>query len=453
MEHNIESYRNIFCIGIGGSGMSGIARILSSMGISITGSDANDSSTLKKLRDNGIKCIIGHSAFNLPPDTDLVIYSPAIAKSNPERKEAARKWIKELSYPQALGLLTGKFKTVSVCGTHGKTTTTGLTASSFIINGKDPTVLVGSSLKELNGYNSRVGEGEWFILESCEYKRAFLNYSPYAVILTNIEADHLDYYKNIDDYESAFSEFIGKIKKGGILIACGDQDSVVKICINLNHLDVRTYGVKESNDYVLNGDKIYHHGELIASLDLKIPGVHNRLNATATIALSHTLGLDIGKSIMAVNGYMGAHRRFEIKGKMGKTLLIDDYAHHPTEIKATLKSLRERYGDKSKILCVFQPHQYSRTYKLLNDFAKAFGDADDVIIPNIFKVRDKVADISRINEEILVKEISVHHPSVIYGGGMDKTYKLIKKIHSRFDIIITLGAGDIDKLADRLKNS
>ena len=438
----------IFMVGIGGSGVSGLARILQSYGHLVSGSDALESKNTGMLKTSGIFYIIGHSKNNLPVDTELVIYSPAIPETNPERKKASQLGILQLSYPEALGLFTKLFYTVAICGTHGKTTTTALAAGAFINNGSDPTVLVGSTLKELNGFNNRVGEGKYFIVEACEYKRAFLNYHPRAVIVTNIEADHLDYYKNLKDYLSAFKEFIGGLPKDGLLIVNSDDYNLERILPESGN--IVTYGSSSRADYRLENNKVIHNNKTVAVLDLKIPGMHNRYNAAAVIALANELKLDLKKSLAGINSYLGAERRFEIKGKIGKTIIIDDYAHHPTEIKATLKSLKDKYGKKSKILCVFQPHQYNRTLNLLEDFASAFGDADEVIIPNIFKVRDKAADLKKINEELFVNEIALHHPKVSFGNGLENTRKLVLSEIFNYDVVITLGAGDINKLADAL---
>jgi UDP-N-acetylmuramate--alanine ligase len=438
----------IFIVGMGGSGVSGFARILNSYGYIVSGSDANDSNTIKKLQASGIGCLIGHRISNIPKDTELLIYSPAIPKNNNERKSAEKLGIQQLSYPEALGLFTKMFYTVAVCGTHGKTTTTALLAEALIKNGSDPTVLLGSTLKELNGFNNRIGEGKHFIVEACEYKRAFLNYHPSAIIVTNIEADHLDYYKNLKDYCSAYKQFIERLPPNGLLIVNIDDKNLAGI-LKKSKKTV-TYGTAKQADYRLKDGKILHENKIVARLDLKIPGIHNQFNAAAVIALANELKLDIKKSVIGINSYLGAERRFEIKGKIGKTIIIDDYAHHPTEIKATLKSLKEKYGRNKKVLCVFQPHQYNRTLNLLDDFARAFIDADEVIIPNIFKVRDKEADIKKMNEEMFVNEIARHHPKVSFGNGLENTKKLIQSKLLGFDIVITLGAGDINKLADAL---
>ncbi len=441
----------IFFVGIGGSGVSGLARILHAEGHQISGSDLNTGRSVEKLKHDGIEIKIGHTAENLPKDSGLLVYSPAITIANPERKKAAQMEITQMSYPEALGLYTRKKDTIAICGTHGKTTTTSVAAMALINGEMDPTVLVGATLKELNGYNCRLGEGDYFVLEACEYKRAFLNYHPSVIIVTNVEADHLDYYRDIDDYRLAFSQFLGNLKQGGLVIANIDDSNVRKVLSSLEHKpNLLTYGKSQDADFRLQEKTVFFHDKKIAELSLNIPGEHNLMNATAVICLSHHLKLDIPKVVKALNGFSGAERRFEIKGHLGKTLIIDDYAHHPTEIKATLEALRHKYGKDKKVLCVFQPHQYNRTLNLLDDFATAFQSADKIIIPNIFKVRDSVADLKKVNEQILVDKISQNHPDAIYGGGLEKTREYILENSARFDIVITLGAGDIYKLADSL---
>ncbi len=450
MIQSLEQYRHIYLIGIGGSGVSGLARILKSSGTEICGSDEKSSPLTDELSSEGVRIIIGHSSKNLPPETDLVIYSPAVPANNPERLEAKVRKISQLSYPQAVGILTANHISVCVCGTHGKTTTTGLAAAAFIVSDKDPLVLLGSSTCELDNRNSRYGKGKYFVLESCEHFRSFLNYNPAHVIITNIEPDHLDYYKDLDDYKSAFKEFIAKLPENGLLIANGDDPSVLDIIKDIKKINVFLYGQNGNNQYQIKGQDLYYKGKKIFRFDLKIPGLHNIYNAAAVFALCHELRFDMHGAAGAINNYAGAARRFEIKGRVGDTTVIDDYAHHPTEIAATLKSLRQKYGPDKKILCVFQPHQYSRTKHLLEGFIGAFPDADAVIIPDILRVRDTDEELKNIDPETFVKRISDKHASVRFGGGLKKTIATIRRDMKNYDVVITMGAGDVWKIADAL---
>ncbi len=453
MDNKLLVATNIHFIGIAGSGMSGLARLLHKKGKKITGSDQNANNTFLALKKENIKVALGHKAGNLPKNAELVIYSPAVDDNNPELKEAKKRKLKCLTYPQAVGLLTQNYTTISVCGTHGKTTTTSMLALGLIAAKQDPTVIVGASLKEFKQKNERLGKGDYFVLESCEYRRGFLNYCPKIIVITNIEPDHLDYYKNLKDYINAFQEFCEKLPKDG-LIVCNIDDANVKEVIKKikNKPTVVTFGKSPNADYRLQNSQIYFGNTRLAELNLKIPGQHNLMNAAAVIALAHHLKIELKPVLKSLHSYHGAARRYELKGKIGKTIFIDDYAHHPTEIKATLKAAREKFPSK-KILCVFQPHQYSRTYKLLNGFAESFNDVDEVIIPNILKVRDSAADLKKVNVAKLIQKISKHQPNINDGNGLKNTTKIIKKNIKSYDVVITMGAGDVYKIADDLLKS
>jgi len=450
MIKSLNKYRNVHFIGIGGSGMSGLALILKSSGVNVTGSDEKPSPILSELQLAGVKLTIGHSASSLDGSVDLAIYSGAVPESNAERAAAAAKNIPSLSYPQAVGLLTRDFTTVAVCGTHGKTTTTSMTAAAFIASGLDPDVLVGAPSKELSNHNARHGKGKYFVLESCEHMRSFMNYSPSHIIVTNIELDHLDYYKNIEDYKRAFVEFISKLPAGGLLVANGDDPNVTDVIEGLTDKKIILYGRGENNLYRIIGNDIHYKGKKIFSFNLKVPGLHNVYNATAVFALCHELGLDLTKVTAALNNYSGASRRFEVKGVVGKTTIIDDYAHHPSEIAATLRAARQKYGNGKKILCIFQPHQYSRTRHLIKGFTEAFTDADQIFVSDILRVRDSDEDVAMIDPESFVRKLSEKHAHVRYGGALQKTINTVRPTMRDFDVIITMGAGDVWKVADAL---
>lgn len=430
---NIQQVKNIHFIGIGGSGMSGLARILKAQKKIITGSDANVSASTAALKKEGFKVSIGHNAKNIPAGAEAIVYSAAIPKTNPELLEAKKRKLPVYTYTEAVGFVTQTKKTICICGTHGKTTTTAMAAAVLLAAKKDPTVIVGANIHELHNKNARCGKGEYFILESCEYQRGFLNYQPQIIIITNIEADHLDYYKNLKDYLSAFKEFIQKLPSNGLVIANVDDPNVRAVLKNFKKAKVVWYG-KEN----------------LAKLKLHIPGKHNLMNATAIMTLAKELKLPALQVKKALEKYRGSSRRFEVKGKIGKTIVIDDYGHHPTEIMATLKAAREKFGRPAKILCVFQPHQYSRTHKLLNGFATAFNDANEVIIPNIFQSRDSQKDLQSVNVELLVKKISKYQPNVRDGHGLKKTLQHLKKTASHYDVIITMGAGNVYEIAESL---
>ena len=418
--------------------MSGLARIMKAQKKNISGSDQNSSHTIHELKKEGMKMIIGHHAKNLPAKTEMVIYSSAVPANNPERVAAQKRKIPEFSYPEALGLLTATKATICICGTHGKTTTTAMAAAIFLNAKKDPSVIVGSTIRELKNRNAHNGKGQELIIESCEYRRGFLNYHPQTIIITNVEADHLDYYKNLTDYKKAFLQFVNKLPKNGVVIANHDDKNIRNILKNFHSPGTKIiwYGAAANKNKTVK-------------YKLKIPGEHNIMNANAAATLAHHYKISAKIVRQALEHYQGSSRRFETIGYHGKAIVIDDYGHHPTEIKATLKAAREKFGKKAKILCVFQPHQFSRTHKLLNEFTKSFKDANAVIIPNIFGVRDTAKDLKKINTEKLVKAISKHHKHVKNGNGLEATIEAIKKTN-HYDVIITMGAGDVYKVAEQI---
>lgn len=427
---------NIFCIGIGGSGLSALAALLHEKGNNVSGQDSSASAFTDSLTKNGISVSVGADKQNIPENTDLVIYSAAVPESNPLRLEAQEKGIRLLSYPQAVGELTKQYKTVAVCGTHGKTTTTAMIAL-LMAHFDDPTVLVGANISELNNKNYCVGkEGGFLILEACEYQRHFLEYNPQIIVLTNVELDHLDYFKDEEDYYSAFKEFIGKLEPNGSLI-CNLQDT------NCENVAATT------------PNRIDYQPD--SSIELSIPGDHNKANASAALAaVKHILNLSDDQLQQAKEllfNFKGTSRRFELIGEKDGTKIYDDYAHHPTAIKATLKAAREKFGPQAKILCIFQPHQYSRTKKLYKDFLSAFADTDSVIIPNIYKVRDSEADAQAVSAEQLAKDLAANHPDSQFGNGLDNTLKTIKPLLPDYDVVITMGAGDISELPQRIISS
>lgn len=449
MKIDLKTIKYLHFIGIGGSGMSGLARIMKAQGKIVTGSDLNAGHTIDALKKEGIAITLGQTSGKIPAKTEMVVYSPAVPSTNPERLEAQKKHLQQYSYPEAVGLLTGTKSTICISGTHGKTTTTAMSAAVFLKAKKDPSVIVGATIRELKNRNAHNGKGKDLIIESCEYRRGFLHYDPQTIIITNVEADHLDYYKNLADYKKAFVEFVNKLPKNGMVIANHDDKNIRNILQNNRKVKIHWFGKSAGSEYLLKKNTVNRKGKKIAELNLGIPGEHNLMNATAVIALAGTHKIPMKTAIQALDNYKGSSRRFETVGYLGKAIVIDDYGHHPTEIKATLRAARQKYGKKAKILCVFQPHQFSRTLKLLKDFMKAFTDADEVIIPNIYGVRDKASDLKKMNTDKLVKAISKKHRHITNGHGFEST---IKKIRAKknYDIIITMGAGDVYKIAEQL---
>ncbi|OGJ52023.1 UDP-N-acetylmuramate--L-alanine ligase [Candidatus Peregrinibacteria bacterium RIFOXYB2_FULL_32_7] len=444
--------QKIHFIGIGGIGMSALACLMFEKGFEISGSDLVDSAILKNLRKKGIKIFLNQKRKNIADDLDLVIATLAIDDKNEEILTAKEKGLKVLTYPQALGEFTKDFELISVCGTHGKSTVTAMLADIFIKADLDPTVLLGTKLKSLDGNNYRVGKSKYFIMESCEYKEAFLNYHPSVILITNIDPDHLDYYGNAEKYVEAFEKYIGRLRNGGKIICNSYLKNSQKHFVK--------FGEGDDNDYILHNDEIcFREGDnfresdnmnyrLHGKLNLQIPGKHNRINALCAFALAHSLGIDEKIILSALNNFTGTWRRLEFKEKMvSGALLYDDYAHHPAEIKASLQAMRELYP-KNKIIVVFQPHQYSRTKFFLKEFGKSFDLADRVIIPNIYKVRDSDEDVKSVSSQDLVAEISKHHKNAEFGDGFENTAKILKEETKKRDIVVIMGAGDIERLPE-----
>lgn len=426
--------RHVHFIGIGGIGISALAYLALAEGQRVTGSDCSRSVLIEDLEANGAYIVDGHSEKNVSNDVDKVIYSEAIDRSaNPEYLKAKELGIPTMSYFEALGELSRRKKTVLVAGTHGKTTTTAMLGAALRKAGKDPTIIVGSKVPEFGYRNLYIGKDDWLVAEACEYRRSFLNLQPFGMVLLNCEVDHLDYYKNEEDYLKAYTELIQKIPKEGFLVANMDDKNVKKIAqycvgtvIPVNHRDVETLG-----------------------LTMKVPGEFNRMNATQAFKTANWMGADKDKVKEGLEAFGGTWRRLELKGTVNGATVIDDYGHHPTEIKVTLRAIKQTYPSK-KLICVFQPHQYSRTHHLLEDFKEAFGAADHVIITDIYEARDSKADKNKVNAEKLAKRISEKHPSVVWGKDLANAKQLIRHEVGENDVVVIMGAGDISQLANEL---
>jgi len=424
MKKSSKISNGVHFIGIGGIGVSALAQYYLEKGYKVSGSDLVSSEITEALKKKGAKIFIGkHKAKNLPKDTDLVIYSPAVPKNNPELKKAIYRTptpIDSLSYPEALGRLTKKYFTIAVSGTHGKSTTASMIGLLLVKAGLDPTIIVGTKLKEFGDSNCRMGKSKYLVIEADEHMASFLNYWPKIIVIINIEADHLDYYRNLRNLKKAFNEFVSHLPKDGVLITNKSVDK--KAFPKLKKI-------------------------------LKVPGVHNIYNASLALAVARVLKIPDKVSFKALSEYKGSWRRFEIT----KTLdpkpctLVSDYAHHPTEIKVTLKAAREKYP-KKKIWCVYQPHQYQRTYYLFNDFVKVFKKApvNKLIITDIYDVagREEKEIEKKIRSEKLIKTIK--KPWAIYLK-KDEILDHLKKNLKGGEIVIIMGAGDIYELSLKLK--
>jgi UDP-N-acetylmuramate--alanine ligase len=413
-------------IGIGGIGVSSLAQILHAKGKTVSGSDNYASDLTKNLKKTGIKVFDEHSEKNVTKKHQLIIYSPAVPSNNPELQKAKELKIQCLSYPEALGELSKEYFTIAISGTHGKSTTTAMTALVLIAGKLDPTVVIGTKLKEFKNKNFRVGTSKYLVIEACEYRRSFLHFKPDILVITNIEAEHLDYYKNLEDYQNAFHDIAKKVSKNGYIIVNNEEKNLAPI---LKDCPAQIIKWKEK-----------------VKAKPGIPGEFNLVNATNAAMVGELLGVSEKNIHTAIKKYKGSWRRMDYKKKkLGKTQFIDDYGHHPTEVRVTLAAIRERHPNE-KILCVFQPHQHSRTKMLLKEFGHAFNSVDQVVISNIYQVRDSEEVVKSINVDDLVKEIKNQQPHVKNGQSLEKTARYIKENYKKYDIIVTMGAGDISKI-------
>lgn len=455
IEH-IKRYKNIHMIGIGGVSMSGIAVILKNWGFNVTGSDANESESVQLLRKKGINVVIGHDIKSVA-SSDVVIYSAAVKQTDPEIVEAHKLNIPTIERADFLGEITRCYKdTICVSGTHGKTTTTSMVSLCFMDALKDPSIQVGAMLKNLEG-NYRVGNSEHFIIEACEYVESFLKFSPKAEIILNIDNDHLDYFKNFDNIKNAFIKYVKLLPEDGLLVINGDD----KNCLDLSQhtkAKVVTYGIKnETADFVgknivFDNDgfpefDIFYRDEFFMRLKLSVPGMHNVLNSLSCVALCTEYGIERKDIQDALIKFTGAHRRFEFKGKINNEISVyDDYAHHPTEIKATYNSLKNKKYNQSWV--IFQPHTYSRTKLLLNDFADSLKDFDHIVILDIYAARE--TNTYNISSEDLVNKIKSLGKDAIYIPDFENCTNYIKDNVKKDDIIITLGAGTVTQIGHLL---
>lgn len=429
----LKQFKKIHFIGIGGIGISALVYLSLAEGKVVTGSDTVDSTLINSLKEKGAHITIGHDAGNVSDDVELAIYTEAIDSENPELKRAKEMGIPAISYFKALGQISRTKKTIAVVGTHGKTTVTAMLGLSLIESGLDPTVIVGSKLKEFGNRNIYIGKEDLMVVEGCEYRRSFLSLIPFGVVFLNCEAEHLDYYKDEKDYMDAYEELIRQIPSDGFLVANMDDENVKKLT---HHCAGRIVPVD---------------GQYAASLDLqlKVIGNFNYLNAAHAYKAAEEVEAEPNSIKKALEDFSGTWRRMEIKGDLNGTLIIDDYGHHPTEIKATLKAIKEHYKDR-RIICVFQAHQHSRTHMLLDDFVESFEDADKVLITDIYKVRDSEEDVGKIDGEKFAAAIKKNHSDVKWSGNLDETYKALQDLVETDDVIVTMGAGDIDWLSEKL---
>lgn len=452
---NFKEPCHIHFIGIGGISMSGLAEILLKEGFTVSGSDSQESDLTRHLISKGAQIFYGQKASNIIPGIDVVVYTAAIHPDNPEFAEAARQSLPMLTRAELLGQIMKNYKTsIGVSGTHGKTTTTSMLSMILMESQKDPTISVGGILPEIGG-NIRVGHSDTFLTEACEYTNSFLSFFPKISIILNMDADHLDFFKDIDDIRHSFRKFAELLPADGALIINADTPKYEEIAKDLP-CKVITYSLEKEADYTADNItydefghatfRVLHNGEPIGTCTLRVPGIHNVSNALASIACGQLLELSNEVIFEGLKDFTGTDRRFQYKGQIGGVTIIDDYAHHPTEIEATLHAAKN-YPHK-KIWCVFQPHTYTRTKALLPEFAKALSLADHVVLADIYAARETDnLGISSANLQELISEIGT---PCEYFPTFDEIENFLLENCTQGDLLITMGAGDVVNIGEQL---
>lgn len=449
---------HIHFIGIGGISMSGLAEILLNEDFTVSGSDTKESPLTKKLASQGALIRYGQTALNITDDINLVIYTAAIRRENPELMEAVSRKIPMLTRAELLGQLMSNYKTpIAVSGTHGKTTTTSMISHVLLAGDTDPTISVGGILKAIGG-NIRVGNSETFVTEACEYTNSFLNFLPKIGIILNIEEDHLDFFKDIDDIRHSFRQFAALLPADGTLIINGEIDNYQEITDGLS-CNVITYGLDGNYDYAAKNigfDKqgnvsydLYVKEKYVKRVALSVTGNHNVSNSLSAIAIGHLLNLSSDVIKKGLQSFTGTDRRFEYKGELNGITIIDDYAHHPTEIKATLEAAK--HYPHEQLWCVFQPHTYTRTKAFFGEFAEALSHADHIILADIFAARE--TDDLGVSSEGLAAEIKKRGADAYYLPSFEDIEKFLLDHCKNGDLLITMGAGNVVTIGEELLKS
>ena len=448
---------HVHFIGIGGISMSGLAEILLDEGFSVSGSDSHETELTKRLSEKGARVYYGQRASNLEqePDIDVVVYTAAIHEDNPEFRAAKERELPMLSRAELLGELMRNYKeAIAISGTHGKTTTTSMLTEILLAGELDPTVSVGGILKDIGG-NIRVGGPDLFVTEACEYTNSFLSFYPTMEIILNIEEDHLDFFKDIEDIRQSFRLFAEKLPSTGLLVVNSGIEAVEAITRGLK-CRVVTFGKDLSSDYTAQNitydeyaspsyDLIFQ-GEIVSRITLGVTGEHNVYNSLAAIAIAMELGVGFDGVMSGLGRFTGTDRRFEKKGEVGGVTIIDDYAHHPQEIRATLAAAKN-YPHR-KLWCVFQPHTYTRTKAFLDQFAEALSAADEVILTDIYAARE--TDTLGVSSRDVAERIEKLGTRAHYIPSFDEIETFILENCMNGDLLITMGAGDIVKVGEKL---
>ena len=448
-----QTKEHIYFIGIGGISMSGLAEILASRGHQVSGTDVKETAVTKHLQSLGIHINFGHRAENITDDITLVVYTAAIHDDNPELRAAHEKGIRIMDRAHLLGQIMDEYHdSVAVSGTHGKTTTTSMVSEILLAAEKDPTITVGGILPTI-GSNLRIGNSPYFVAEACEYFDSFLQFNPFIAIILNVESDHLDYFKTLENIRRSFHAFAQRVPDKGLLVISEKIDHVEELTDGLT-CHVETFGLSEKANWRAenivheadgrNSFDVYHNGAFFTTIHLHIPGEHNITNALAAIGASAFLGAAPEECVKGLHHYTGTERRFQLKGKKDGITVIDDYAHHPTEIKAALAAAQNVQHNTT--WCVFQPHTFSRTRFLFDEFGEAFGDADEIIIADIFAARE--TDDGTVSAAQLADRIAQTGKSARYVGDFAAIEAYLREHCKSGDLLMTVGAGDVYKIGE-----
>lgn len=455
MKLHLEDIRgkHIHLVGVGGSGMSGLARIMISEGVRVSGSDSKDSSVLSGLRALGVKTMIGHATENIL-GADFLVFSSAISRSNPEIVEATRVLIPRLSRAQALAILMSESKSVAVAGTHGKTTTTSMLTVALQSAGEDPSFAIGGVLTA-SGSNAHKGSGSFFIAEADESDGSFIEYIPDGAIITNIEHDHVDFFATPEEVILAFESFAKTIPANGFLVYCRDDVGATSLAAGVSHCSKLSYGRDLQADLRIDQVELFPsssrarvvwHGLAIGMMSLQVPGFHNVLNAAGALTAGIALGVDANDLLAGLSTFRGTGRRFEFKGQVKGIRIIDDYGHHPTEVKVTLETAK-RYATDGRVLVVFQPHRYSRTKAFAENFAIALDAADKTWVLEVYGAGE--APLPGVSGSSIVRGMK-------HGNFEPNFLAVVSQVVEEArpgDVILTLGAGDVNSLAPLILDS
>lgn len=442
-------------VGVGGAGMSALANILLARGAKVSGSDLKDSKYVRALKEKGADITVGHKAENIK-DPDVVVVSTAIPESNPEVIEARRREIEVWPRAQMLAYLAGSRRTVAVAGTHGKTSTSSMIATMLRSIGESPSFCIGGVVDGVNA-NAENGTGDLYVVEADESDGSFVFLDPAIAVITNMEPDHLDHYADFDEIKDVFVDFMQRTHEDGAIIICGDDEDLVETAQRVENRRVVTYGKGEQCDYqyrilgrkgIGSAFEVLHEDEVVATSSVAVPGVHMVSNATAALVSALVLGLDPEKAGEGLSAFSGVRRRFDLVDEVAGVTIVDDYGHHPTEIAATLHAAASL--DFNRVVVAFQPHRYTRVQNLIHEFGNAFGEADRIIILDVYSAGE--APIPGVSGRSIVESILEQHPraQVAFIPHRQEITPYLKRICRKGDIVLTMGAGDVTTIGPEM---